>query len=179
MIPNLIGNVPDWKKIFKIAKKYKLKVIEDSADTLGATYKKKSTGHHADISITSFYGSHIINCAGNGGNKATWMRAIVHGTRLGLPVLVLGYAPTRQSDLRQFRIDYIEEFNETKSYLIEFANNIVNDGDTNEINENNFCVKLAGFLPQYVKPNPKDKGMPTEHGIVDVYGNKVTCKKQA
>ena len=117
---------------------------------------------------------YILYCAGNGGNKATWMRAIVHGTRLGLPVLVLGYAPTRQSDLRQFRIDYIEEFNETKSYLIEFANNIVNDGDTNEINENNFCVKLAGFLPQYVKPNPKDKGMPTEHGIVDVYGNKVT-----
>ena len=28
---------------------------------------KKSTGHFADISITSFYGSHIINCAGNGG----------------------------------------------------------------------------------------------------------------
>ena len=57
---------------------------------------------------------YILYCAGNGGNKATWMRAIVHGTRLGLPVLVLGYAPTRQSDLRQFRIDYIEEFNETK-----------------------------------------------------------------
>ena len=107
------------------------------------------------------------------------MRAIVHGTRLGLPVLVLGYAPTRQSDLRQFRIDYIEEFNETKSYLIEFANNIVNDGDTNEINENNFCVKLAGFLPQYVKPNPKDKGMPTEHGIVDVYGNKIIFNPKA
>ena len=34
---------------------------------MGATYKKKSTGHYADISITSFYGSHIINCAGNGG----------------------------------------------------------------------------------------------------------------
>tara|TARA_X000000950_G_C13819716_1_gene621368 strand:- start:155 stop:883 length:729 start_codon:yes stop_codon:yes gene_type:complete len=34
---------------------------------LGATYKNKSTGYHADISITSFYGSHIINCAGNGG----------------------------------------------------------------------------------------------------------------
>lgn len=121
---------------------------------------------------------YILYCAGNGGNKATWMRAIVHGTRLGLPVLVLGYAPTRQKDenggLKQFRIDYIKEFNETKSYLIEFANNIVSDGDTNEINENNFCVKLAGFLPQYVKPNPKDKGMPTEHGIVDVYGNKVT-----
>ena len=34
---------------------------------MGATYKNKSTGRYADISITSFYGSHIINCAGNGG----------------------------------------------------------------------------------------------------------------
>jgi dTDP-4-amino-4,6-dideoxygalactose transaminase len=32
MIPNLLGNIADWKRINKIAKKYKLKVIEDSAD---------------------------------------------------------------------------------------------------------------------------------------------------
>ena len=30
MIPNLLGNIADWKSISKIAKKYKLKVIEDS-----------------------------------------------------------------------------------------------------------------------------------------------------
>ena len=29
MIPNLLGNIADWKMINKIAKKYKLKVIED------------------------------------------------------------------------------------------------------------------------------------------------------
>ena len=63
----MIGNVPDWKKIKRIAKKYKLKIIEDSADTLGAKIGKKSTGTFSDISITSFYGSHIISCAGNGG----------------------------------------------------------------------------------------------------------------
>ncbi len=67
LIPNLIGNLPDWKKIRKIANKYKLLVIEDSADTLGATIDKKPSGIYSDISITSFYGSHIISCAGNGG----------------------------------------------------------------------------------------------------------------
>ena len=40
MIPNLLGNIPDWQQIYKIAKKYKLKIIEDSADTIGYTYKK-------------------------------------------------------------------------------------------------------------------------------------------
>ena len=82
MIPNLIGNVPDWKKIRQIAKKYKLLVIEDSADTLGATINNKSSGIYSDISITSFYGSHIISCAGNGGmfltnNKNYFTRAKV------------------------------------------------------------------------------------------------------
>ena len=67
IIPNLIGNIPNWRKIKEIAKKYKLKIIEDSADTLGAKIGKKSTGTFSDISITSFYGSHIISCAGNGG----------------------------------------------------------------------------------------------------------------
>ena len=67
MVPNLIGNIPDWQSIKKIAIKYKLKVIEDSADTLGAKIKNKSTGIYSDVSITSFYGSHVISCAGNGG----------------------------------------------------------------------------------------------------------------
>tara|TARA_B100001057_G_scaffold239402_1_gene239655 strand:+ start:7008 stop:8201 length:1194 start_codon:yes stop_codon:yes gene_type:complete len=67
MVPNLIGNIPDWKKIKQIANKYNLKIIEDSADTLGASINGKSTGIYSDISITSFYGSHIISCAGNGG----------------------------------------------------------------------------------------------------------------
>ena len=71
MVPNLIGNIPDFKKIRKIANKYKLIVIEDSADTLGAKIDNKTTGHFSDVSITSFYGSHVISCAGNGGMLLT------------------------------------------------------------------------------------------------------------
>ena len=71
MVPNLIGNVPNWQEIKRIANKYSLMIIEDSADTLGAKIKKKSTGTYSNISITSFYGSHIISCAGNGGMLLT------------------------------------------------------------------------------------------------------------
>jgi CDP-4-dehydro-6-deoxyglucose reductase, E1 len=67
LAPNLIGNVCKWEEISKIAKKHNLKIIEDSADTLGATLNGRSSGAWSDMSITSFYGSHIINCAGNGG----------------------------------------------------------------------------------------------------------------
>ena len=67
MIPSLLGNLPNWAVIRDIADKYNLVIIEDSADTLGATIDKQSTGKYSDISTTSFYGSHIITCAGNGG----------------------------------------------------------------------------------------------------------------
>ncbi len=67
MIPNLLGNLPDWRKLKAIADKHNLLTFEDSADTLGATIDGLPSGRFTDISITSFYGSHVINCAGNGG----------------------------------------------------------------------------------------------------------------
>ena len=76
MIPSLIGNLPDWDRIAEIAAAHNLVVIEDSADTLGATLRGTSTGTRSVISTTSFYGSHVINCAGNGGmlcmNRDDW-----------------------------------------------------------------------------------------------------------
>ena len=70
LAPNLMGNLCNWPEIRKIADKHNLVVIEDSADTLGATINEKGSGYFSDMSITSFYGSHIINCAGNGGALA-------------------------------------------------------------------------------------------------------------
>jgi len=67
MIPNLLGNIADWKKIYKIANKYKLKIIEDSADTIGYKVNGKNLGKYSDVTTNSFYASHIINGAGTGG----------------------------------------------------------------------------------------------------------------
>lgn len=67
LAPNLMGNICDWDKIRSIANKHNLTVIEDSADTLGAKINNNKSGSYTDMSITSFYGSHIINCIGNGG----------------------------------------------------------------------------------------------------------------
>ncbi|AKQ41692.2 hypothetical protein CP97_06145 [Aurantiacibacter atlanticus] len=67
MIPSLIGNLPDWDRIRQLADAHNLMVIEDSADTLGATINGTSSGTRSEISTTSFYGSHVINAGGNGG----------------------------------------------------------------------------------------------------------------
>ena len=71
MIPNLLGNLPDWESIKEIASKYQLKIIEDSADTIGTIYNGDTTGEINDMVTTSFYGSHVITCAGYGGMLCT------------------------------------------------------------------------------------------------------------
>lgn len=74
--PHLMGNIVNWEELQPLIKKHGLLVVEDSADTLGGTINGVSSGNLSDISITSFYGSHVINCAGNGGmlcvNDETW-----------------------------------------------------------------------------------------------------------
>lgn len=67
MIPNLLGNIANWRKINQIARKYKLKIIEDSADTIGYTINGSNTSKYSDVVTNSFYASHIINGAGTGG----------------------------------------------------------------------------------------------------------------
>jgi CDP-6-deoxy-D-xylo-4-hexulose-3-dehydrase len=82
LAPNLMGNICDWEKIRYLADKYNLLVIEDSADTLGAKLNSKNTGFYSDMSITSFYGSHIINCAGNGGALALNDQKVINKAKL-------------------------------------------------------------------------------------------------
>lgn len=76
MIPLLLGNVPDMAKLRRIAKKHNLYFVEDSCDTYGAKFQGKPTGIYTDITTTSFFGSHIITAAGNGGmilvNSPAW-----------------------------------------------------------------------------------------------------------
>ncbi len=67
LIPNLIGNAPDWDVIRSIAERHGLPTIEDSCDTLGARLRGRPTGERATMTVTSFANSHILTCGGNGG----------------------------------------------------------------------------------------------------------------
>jgi CDP-6-deoxy-D-xylo-4-hexulose-3-dehydrase len=67
MIPNLLGNIPDWKEIRRICNKNNIIIIEDSADTLGYTINNTIQGKYSDVVTTSFYASHIVTGAGFGG----------------------------------------------------------------------------------------------------------------
>jgi CDP-4-dehydro-6-deoxyglucose reductase, E1 len=63
MVPNLIGNKPDWKLLrheLYLMGREDIIVIEDSADTI--TYTEET-----DVATTSFYASHVITAGGTGG----------------------------------------------------------------------------------------------------------------
>jgi CDP-6-deoxy-D-xylo-4-hexulose-3-dehydrase len=63
MVPNLIGNKPDWKTLrieLKRIGREDIIVVEDSADTI--TYTEET-----DVATTSFYASHVITAGGTGG----------------------------------------------------------------------------------------------------------------
>ncbi|MFA5933004.1 MAG: aminotransferase class I/II-fold pyridoxal phosphate-dependent enzyme [Microgenomates group bacterium] len=55
LVVHIFGQSARMDKILKIAKKYKLKVIEDSCESLGARFQDKMTGTFGDIGVYSFY----------------------------------------------------------------------------------------------------------------------------
>jgi len=84
---SIYGQCPDMDAIIEVAKKYDLPVIEDAAQSFGATYKGKKSCNLSTIGSTSFFPSKPLGCYGDGGalftnddelaEKFRWIR--VHG----------------------------------------------------------------------------------------------------
>ena len=68
--PHTYGLPIDMDPLIKIAKQYKLKVIEDAAEAIGLKYKKKECGSFGDVSTFSFYANKHIT-TGEGGMIVT------------------------------------------------------------------------------------------------------------
>lgn len=68
---HLYGHPANMKKINKIAKKYNLKVIEDSAQAHGAKINGVKTGSFSDIATFSFYPGKNLGAFGDGGAIVT------------------------------------------------------------------------------------------------------------
>ncbi|GEO01694.1 lipopolysaccharide biosynthesis protein RfbH [Novosphingobium sediminis] len=66
MIAHTLGNPFDLAEVMRVAEKYKLWVVEDTCDALGATYDGKPVGTFGDLGTLSFYPAHHITM-GEGG----------------------------------------------------------------------------------------------------------------
>ena len=96
---SIYGQCPDIDAINAIAEKYNLAVIEDAAQSFGATYKGKKSCNLSTIGSTSFFPSKPLGCYGDGGalftnddelaEKFRWIR--VHGQKRKHHHPILGF----------------------------------------------------------------------------------------
>ena len=66
IVVHLYGHPSNMTRILNIAKKRKIKIIEDCAEALGSYYRKKHVGRFGDVSTFSFFGNKLIT-TGEGG----------------------------------------------------------------------------------------------------------------
>lgn len=71
MVVHLYGRAMEMTKIWELAKKYGLKVIEDSAQAHGAMFEGRRCGNLGDASGFSFYPGKNLGCLGDGGAVTT------------------------------------------------------------------------------------------------------------
>lgn len=81
IVVHLYGHPADMDPIMKIAKKYKLRVIEDAAEAHGALYKGKRVGSIGDLGCFSFYSNKVIT-TGEGGAVISNNKALMERVNL-------------------------------------------------------------------------------------------------
>lgn len=87
---HLYGQCADMDSINRLARKYRIKVIEDAAQSIGAAYRGKMSGVLADLACFSFYPTKNLGCFGDGGMVTTNDQKLadrvrmlrVHGSRV-------------------------------------------------------------------------------------------------
>lgn len=67
VVAHIWGATLDMPRLREIADRHNVKLVEDSCDCIGAKIDGKPTGYWSDISITSFFPSHVITACGGGG----------------------------------------------------------------------------------------------------------------
>lgn len=66
VVVNLYGQSADMHPIVEIARRYGMMIIEDAAESLGATYQGRASGTLGDVGVYSFNGNKIITTSGGG-----------------------------------------------------------------------------------------------------------------
>lgn len=67
LVPHIVGNLNDMPRLSQIARRFHLRLIEDSCDTIGAKINHRPASVWSDAVSTSFYFVHHITAAGGGG----------------------------------------------------------------------------------------------------------------
>lgn len=139
MVVHLYGQAVQMQKIWDLAKKYNLKIIEDSAQAHGAIYQGKRTGNLGDVSGFSFYPGKNLGCLGDGGcvttnddELALKIRALAnygsHKKYCNLYKGINSRLDEIQAAVLDVKLKYLDEDNEKRRQISKYyRENIKND----------------------------------------------------
>jgi len=119
---HLFGQPVDMVSVMEVARKYRLKVIEDCAQALGARYRDTVVGSMGDAGCFSFYPSKNLGGYGDGGMVITNSKKIYdmlrllrnHGTTSGYRHRFIGYNSRLdeiQAAILRVKLKHINEYN--------------------------------------------------------------------
>ncbi len=124
---HLYGQPADLDPILAVAGKHGLKVIEDSAQAFGASYKGRKVSSFGDIGCISFFPSKNLGCFGDGGMVVTNDKALAeamhmiasHGSRVRYYHEILGVnsrLDTLQAAILKVKLKYLEQWNTARQH---------------------------------------------------------------
>jgi len=130
---HIFGQGAKIEKILEIAKKYNLKVIEDTAQGFGATRNGKYLGTFGDVGTFSFFPTKNLSCLGDGGlvvtndeTLATKIKMLrVHGSPRKYYHEFLGYnsrLDAIQAAFLSVKLKYIDKWNERRREIASIYN---------------------------------------------------------
>ncbi len=127
---HLYGQAADMDPIMDVARRHNLKVIEDSAQALGASYRGTKVCAIGDIGCISFFPSKNLGCFGDGGMMVTsdpvlaeTMRVLAaHGSRVRYYHDLIGVnsrLDTIQAAILRVKLPYLDRFNAARRAAAE------------------------------------------------------------
>lgn len=149
---SLYGQVAGMDEINKIAQKYNIKVIEDAAQSFGATYKGKRSCSLSEFACTSFFPAKPLGCFGDGGavftnndRLAEKMKSLrLHGQSKRYHHKYIGIGgrlDTLQAAILNIKLKYYEKDILKRQKVAEQYNNYLKGSvDTPKILDNNTSV---------------------------------------
>ena len=103
IITHLAGTTVDLERLYKMAKAYNVKIVEDASDALGATYEGKKIGSTGADIVCFNFSSHLKKDICNGGMLVTDDDAIIRRARL-----LANHAIVRDEDALSYIYDVVD-----------------------------------------------------------------------
>ena len=138
VVVHLFGQSADMNEIMALARKYKLKVIEDCAQAFGAKYNGINVGSIGDVGCFSFYPSKNLGAYGDGGMMITDSPEICskvqllrnHGTVGPYQHSFIGYNSRLdeiQAAILRIKLRNIDTYNQNRSNIAKLYSSILGD----------------------------------------------------